>query len=174
MRPAELVIFSLTCSYVLYVLRLIRAILLQVLLLLTASRWQRCRTHCYDVQKAIGRSLFTFLTSWFKGCSSKEWKQLCLPSVSAGVSAVCLWGRLFLFLKMLPHIVGHTAHPLCAVLSVYLCLQWCPPFINVQSEWVVLHLQFDLSLSSQQYKPVTNWSAFEPDISKWCSKIGNG
>lgn len=67
----------------------------EVLLLLTASRWQRCRTHCYDVQKAIGRSLFTFLKSWFKGCSSKERKQLCLPSVSAGVSAVCLWGRFF-------------------------------------------------------------------------------
>lgn len=163
-------ISNLLPHMLIFSLWLIRAILLQVLLLLTASRWQRCRTHCYDVQKAIGHSLFTFLTSWYKGCSSKEWKQLCLPSVSAGVSAVCLWGRLFLFLKMLPHIVGHTAHPLCAVLSGCL-FAVIPPFINMQSKWVVLHLQFDLS---QQYKPVTNWSAFEPDTSKWCSKIGNG
>lgn len=34
-------------------------------------------------------------------------------------------------------------------------------------------MQFDLSLSSQ-YKPVTNWAAFEANISEPYSEIGKG
>lgn len=59
----------------------------------------------------------------------------------------------------MPHIVSRAAPPF--VVSIYHCLQQCPSFINMQSELVFSVLQFDLSLSSQQYKPVTNWSALK-------------
>lgn len=81
-------------------------------------------------------------------------------------------GGFFIFKKCCHTLLVTQLSPLCCgfCLSPFAAM----PTLYHCAKWVVLLLQIDISLSSQQYKPVPNWSAFEADISKWCSEIGNG